>query len=157
MQLDYDDEAAEVRRRFDAAPEMVFAAFADPVLVRRWLKPGPDVLLEILAYEFTQGGHYRFAYTTPGEPLMHVNGVFALIEPSSRIVFSWNIEPPDQHAGIRSEVHISIAPTDDGAELVIQHLNLSRAGAPQRHAEGWRGALEGLAPLLADANASERV
>lgn len=157
MQLDFSDKAAEVRRRFDAAPELVFAAFADPLLVRRWLKPGPEVSLDVLTYEFAQGGRYRFAYTTPGEPLMHVTGVFALIEPPSRIVFSWNIEPPDQHAGIRSEVRISIAPTDDGTELVIQHVNLSRAGAPQRHAEGWRGALEGLATLLADANTSERV
>lgn len=149
MQSNDHDAAAEVRRRFDAAPEMVFAAFADPALVRRWLKPSPEVSLDVLAYEFVAGGQYRFAYSTPGEPLMHVNGVFALIEPPSRIVFSWNIEPPDQHAGIRSEVRISIAPMDEGAELVIQHVDLSRAGAPQRHAEGWRGAMEGLAAFLA--------
>lgn len=125
--------------------------------MRRWLKPGPEVSLDVLAYEFAPGGRYRFAYTTPGEPLMHVNGVFATIEPPSRIVFSWNIEPPDQHAGIRSEVRISIAPVDGGAELVIQHVNLSRPAAPQRHAEGWRGAMDGLATLLAGQNRSERV
>lgn len=156
MQLDFDDEAAEVRRRYDAAPEMVFAAFADPLFVRRWLKPTPDVLLDILAYEFAPGGQYRFAYTTPDEPVMHVNGVFAQIEPPSRIVFSWNIEPPDQHAGIRSEVRISIVPMDGGAELIIHHINLSRRGAPQRHAEGWRGAMEGLANYLAEMHRAGR-
>lgn len=155
MQLDFNDDAVEVRRRFDAAPELVFAAFTDPRLVRRWLKPSPDVSLDVVTYEFAPGGCYRFAYTTPGEPLMHVIGVFALIEPPSRIVFSWNIEPPDVHAGIRSEVRVAINALEDGCELLIRHVNLSRAGAPQRHAEGWRGALEGLASCLTDANPSE--
>lgn len=150
MQPNFDNEAAEARRRFNVAPELLFAAFTDPLLVRQWLKPSPEVSLDILAYDFAPGGQYRFAYTTPGEPLMHVNGVFALIEPPSRIVFSWNIEPPDEHAGIRSEVRISITPVRGGAEIAIQHVNLARAGAPQRHAKGWRGAMEGLASFLSD-------
>lgn len=148
MHLDFNDDAVEVRRWFDAAPELVFAAFTDPRLVRRWLKPGPDVSLDVVTYEFAPGGCYRFAYTTPGEPLMHVTGVFTLIEPPTRLVFSWNIEPPDIHAGIRSEVRVAITAMERGCELLIRHVNLSRDGAPQRHAAGWRGALEGLAAAL---------
>ncbi len=150
MQLTFDDEAAEVRRRFDAAADTVFAAFADRDLVQRWLKPSPEVSLDVLLYEFRPGGQYRFAYHTPGAPLSHVNGVFALIEPPARIVFSWNIEPPDEHASIRSEVRIFLTPADGATEVLIQHVKFSRAGAPQRHAEGWNGAMDGLAALLAD-------
>lgn len=80
---------------------------------------------------------------------MHVAGVFEVIEPPSRIVFSWNIEPPDEHAGLRSEVHVSIAPDDNGSVLAIRHLRLDGPNAPSRHREGWRGALEGLAAMLA--------
>ena len=149
MQSECDETSATVRRRFEAAPSVVFAAFADPGLVERWLKPSPEVLLEVLAYDFAPSGHYRFAYTTPGEPLMHVSGTFALIEAPSRIVFSWNIEPPDRHAGVSSEVRVSIASIAGGAELTIQHVNLSRLGAPRRHVDGWRGALEGLAAFVA--------
>lgn len=151
MQSSFTDLNAEVRRRFRAAPDLVFAAFADPALVGLWLKPGPEVSLDVLTYEFRPGGRYRFAYRTPGAPPMHVNGVFDVIEAPSRIVFGWNIEPPDEHAGIRSEVRVAITPADDGSEVFIQHVNLSQPGAPQRHAEGWLGALGGLEHLLARA------
>ena len=62
---------------------MVFGALADPHLVSRWLKPSPDVRLDVLAFDFRAGGAYRFAYHVPGEQIMHVNGVFRAIDPPS--------------------------------------------------------------------------
>jgi hypothetical protein len=38
---------AEVRRRFAAAPEKVFAAFADARLIIRWLSPSPEITLTL--------------------------------------------------------------------------------------------------------------
>lgn len=142
------DESAEVRRRVDAPPERVFAAFADPRLVSRWLKPGPEVRLEVLTFDFRVGGTYRFAYGLPDGGVMHVNGAFREIEPPSRIAFSWNIEPPDAHAGVRSEVFATITPSGSGAEIHIRHEKLAQAGASERHAEGWRGALHLMAVLF---------
>jgi uncharacterized protein YndB with AHSA1/START domain len=125
---------------------MVFAAFTDPGLVSRWLKPVPEVRLDVLTFEFRVGGAYRFAYHAPDGQIMHVNGVFRAIEPPTDLVFSWNIEPPDEHAGIESDVTVTIAPDGTGSRLLIRHERL--AGAITRHAEGWRGALDLLAALL---------
>jgi uncharacterized protein YndB with AHSA1/START domain len=138
----------EVHRWLDAAPELVFAAFADPSLVHRWLRPSPEVRLDVLSYDFRVGGAYRFAYHVPNGARMHVNGVFEMIEPPARLIFSWIIEPPDEHAGIRSEVRVTVTRTGAGSELRIHHVKLARAGAPQRHAEGWRGAIDQLAALI---------
>jgi uncharacterized protein YndB with AHSA1/START domain len=139
---------AEVRRLLSAVPEVVFGAFADPQLVSRWLKPSPDVKLDVLAFDFRAGGTYRFAYHVPGGQIVHVNGVFRTIDPPSRLTLSWNIEPPDEHAGVESEVHVSITPHGAGCELRVRHIDLSRPGAPERHAEGWKGALDNLAMVL---------
>jgi uncharacterized protein YndB with AHSA1/START domain len=139
---------ADVRRQLHAAPEIVFSAFADPQLVSRWLKPSPDVRLDVLAFDFRVGGAYRFAYHVPDGQVMHVNGVFRVIDAPSRVVFSWNIEPPDEHAGVQSEVRVSITPHEVGCELHIRHIDLVRPGAPERHTEGWKGALDNLAILL---------
>ena len=79
---------------------------------------------------------------------MIVNGVYRSIDPPSTIVFSWNIEPPDEHAGLQSEVTVTITPDGAGAELLIRHEKLTRAGAVERHAEGWRGALDQLTTLI---------
>src|SRR5258708_18856645 len=138
----------EIRRRFTVPPEKVFAAFAEAHLVSRWLSPSPEITLTVLQFDFRAGGTYRFAYHLPGGATVIVGGAYRSIEPPSKIVFSWVIEPPDEHAGIESEVTVTITPDGGGAELLIRHENLTRADAVVRHAEGWRGALERLAALF---------
>ena len=143
-----DEAVAEVRRRFSVAPERVFSAFSEVRLVGRWLSPSPEIALTILQLDFRIGGVFRFAYQVPGGQMMTVNGAYRAIERPSKIVFSWNIEPPDEHAGLQSEVTVTITPDGDGCELLIRHEKLTPAGAVGRHAEGWRGALDQLATLL---------
>jgi hypothetical protein len=72
------DTVAEVRRHFAASPERVFAAFADPVLVARWLTPSPEISLTVAQFEFQVVGHYRFRYQAPGQ-VMVVGGAFQVL------------------------------------------------------------------------------
>jgi uncharacterized protein YndB with AHSA1/START domain len=148
--MDNDASVAQVRRRLAAAPEQVFAAFADAKLVSRWLTPSPDVTLNVLSFDFRIGGSFRFAYLVPDGPPMIVNGSYRVIEPPSRLAFSWNIEPPDEHAGLRSEVIVSITPDRGGCELHIRHSQLDLPGSVGRHNDGWLGALGLLGVLLSN-------
>jgi uncharacterized protein YndB with AHSA1/START domain len=140
---------AEVRRHLAAAPGEVFAAFAEADKVSRWLSPSPNIRLTVLAFDFREGGSYRFAYHLPHGQTVTIGGVYHAIEPPSKLVFSWIIEPPDEHAGIDSEVTVTLTPDGDGTRLFICHERLDRTGAVERHAEGWRGALDQLTALLA--------
>lgn len=136
----------EVRRRLSAPVERVFNAFADPALVAQWLTPSPDIELHVLAFEFREGGSYRFAYEVADGSRMVVHGRYLRIEPPRCIVFSWRIEPPDEHAGIDSEVSVLLEPTSEGVtELIIRHERWDRADAEARHFAGWSGALDQLA------------
>jgi uncharacterized protein YndB with AHSA1/START domain len=141
--------AVEVRRHLSAPVQVVFAAFADARIVARWLTPSPDVKLTVLQFDFREGGTYRFAYDVPDGRRMIVGGTYFAIERPARIVFSWLIEPPDEHAGIESEVTVTIVPSGDGAELVVRHAKFDRPDAEARHEQGWRGAIDRLAALLA--------
>jgi uncharacterized protein YndB with AHSA1/START domain len=141
-------ERAEVRRQLAAPPERVFAAFSNAEIVGKWLTPAPDVKLTVLELDFREGGRYRFAYDTPEGERMLVGGVYRSIEAPARLVFSWLIEPPDIHAGIESQVTVSVAAKGEGSELLILHERFGRADANTRHAAGWAGALEQLQLLL---------
>jgi uncharacterized protein YndB with AHSA1/START domain len=138
----------EIRQSFAAAPEKVFAAFADARLIPRWLTPSPDVTLSVLKFDFRVGGSYRFCYHLENGQTVIVGGVYTLVEPPLKIVFSWIIEPPDEHAGIESEVTVTISREAGGTELVIRHEKLTRTGAVVRHTEGWYGALRQLGAML---------
>lgn len=146
---------AEVRRHLSAAPERVFAAFSRAEVVEQWLTPAPDVKLTVLELDFRPGGRYRFAYDTPDGERMLVGGVYRSIESPERLVFSWLIEPPDVHAGIESQVTVTITPSAQGSDLLILHERFERADANARHAEGWAGALEQLQRLLTSTRQSQ--
>ena len=146
--MSHDEAVAELRQHLTASPARVFAAFADASLLSRWLTPSPDVVLRVVEFDFRVGGVYRFAYDVPGGTTMCVNGVYRTIEPPSTIVFSWNIEPPDEHAGVRSEVTVTLTPQGTGTDLLIRHAQLALPGACERHEAGWRGALNHLVKLL---------
>ena len=141
-------ERAEVRRQLAAPPERVFAAFGSAAIVAQWLTPAPDVRLTVLELDFREGGRYRFAYDTPDGQRMLVGGVYRTIDAPTQLVFSWLIEPPDVHAGLESQVTVSIAPSAGGSDLMILHERFERADANARHAEGWAGALEQLQRIL---------
>lgn len=143
-------DGVEVRRILSASPEAVFTAFADAALVAQWLRPAPDVMLTVLAFDFRKGGRYRFAYDVPDGGRMVVGGTYRTIERPSRIVFSWLIEPPDEHAGIDSEVTVTLLPHGRATELTIRHAKFGRPDADVRHAQGWAGALALLDARLRD-------
>jgi uncharacterized protein YndB with AHSA1/START domain len=130
----------------------VFAAFSDASVVSRWLTPSPEIGLTVLQFDFRIGGAYRFAYHVPGGQTMVVNGVFRAIEPPASLVFTWNIEPPDEHAGTRSEVTVTLTPDGEGTHLRIRHAELAQPGAAARHDAGWRGALDRLEGIVGTAS-----
>ena len=95
----------------------------------------------------------RAARLAPSQRML-VGGVYRQIEVPSRLVFSWLIDPPDIHAGIESQVTVSIAASAEGSDLLILHERFDRADANARHSAGWAGALERLQRLLAKAGPS---
>ena len=99
----------------------------------------------MLQFDFREDGSYRFAHHVPGPATVVVAGSHSLIDPPSKIVFSWIIEPPDEHAGIESEVSVEVMSVDSGSEL----------GHPPRETRahrcnraGWCCAIDQLTLLL---------
>jgi uncharacterized protein YndB with AHSA1/START domain len=143
-----DELLVQVEHVLAAPPARVFRAFSDPQLLPRWLTPSAEIAMRVDALDFREGGAYRFIYTLPDRTDVSIGGVYRTIRPPTRLVFTWIIDPPDEHAGIESEVRVIIDPAGEGSRLTIRHVGWPITSAARRHRGGWVGALAQLVPLL---------
>jgi len=109
-----------VRRTIRARAEALFAAWTDPQQLTRWWGP-PGVTCTAAEVE--------------------------LIEPPSRLIYSWRLEIPE--AGTE-RVSVSFVPGDGTTEVIVTHERIVKAAARTQHESGWIGCLAGLARFAED-------
>ena len=77
-----------IKRRFNAPPEKVFAAWTDPHKVMRWMGPGEIKALHAES-DLRTGGRYRWVMRAPNGEDHDVSGVYREIIPNEKLVFTW--------------------------------------------------------------------
>ncbi|TVZ41122.1 uncharacterized protein YndB with AHSA1/START domain [Alteromonadaceae bacterium 2753L.S.0a.02] len=137
-------ETIRIQRFFGCSPEILFNAFTRSRAIEQWLAPSDAIKAKVLSYEFSVGGRYRIEFTLPDGQRSVLGGEFVLIEPHCQLIFSWEWEAPDPHAGINSLVTIGVHICGEGCELELTHESLDLSAAVERHTEGWNGALDRL-------------
>ena len=78
-----------IKRRFDARPEKVFAAWTDPEKVKRWMGPGEIKPLHV-ENDPRSGGRYRWVMKSPDGEEHDVSGVYREVIPNQKLVFTWS-------------------------------------------------------------------
>jgi uncharacterized protein YndB with AHSA1/START domain len=83
-----------ITREFDAPPERVYRAWAEPDLVRQWMGPR-SVDMNIEEWDCRTGGSYRYAAVQDGEEVARFYGSFHEARPGERLVqtFTWEGMP----------------------------------------------------------------
>lgn len=76
-----------VKRSFDAPASLVWRAFSEPALVKRWLTGPPGHSMPICEIDFREGGKWRYVWKMP-EGEMVAYGTFRSIAEHRRIVHS---------------------------------------------------------------------
>ena len=80
-----------IERRYDASPERVFRAYADPAAFRRWFVEAPGATIYDWAHDFRVGGlgggRYRFG--GPESPVGFNDTLFLDIVENRRIILSY--------------------------------------------------------------------
>jgi len=144
-----------LEQRYAVPPDRVFAAFADPVLKRRWFAEGLAHDVEAFEMDFRVGGaeisRYRFKAGGPFEGVgLSSDGVFLEIVPDQRIVTASTMALGG-HRISASLVTIELRATADGTDLVCTHQGAFFEGAdgPAMRQDGWRVLLGQLGQALA--------
>ncbi len=143
-----------IRRRYVAAPKVVFELWTCAELLAKWLRPSPDFTHQFIEAEPVVGGSYRIAFESPDGKVDVVAGEYLDVDPPARLVFSWKWEPPSEHAGIDSRVTVEFLDVDGETELILTH-GLTDSGMKESHNMGWSGALDQIPNLLSELKSGE--
>jgi uncharacterized protein YndB with AHSA1/START domain len=150
-----------IERTYAAPPARVFAAFADPVLKRRWLLDGKGFADESYAADFRVGGteKSRFTFTggPPGAPppgtQMGNDTVYLDIVPDRRIVFAYSMLVGDYRMSA-SLATVELSPSGNGGTRLLfteQAAFFDRSDGAQLREAGWQGLLSKVEQALAAA------
>lgn len=134
-----------VVERVVAAPaEMVFAAWTEPEVLRRWWAAGPDWNCALAEVDLREGGRYRLAMRGPSGEEHAVGGGFVEVARPRRLVYTWAWEGPS--AGPESLVTVEFREAEGGAtRVVVTHEGLAGRESRDRHRTGWQAVLGSLA------------
>ena len=88
---DPDIPTITITREFDAPPERVYRAWAEPDLVRQWMGPR-SIDMNIEEWDCRTGGSYRYAAVHDGEEVARFFGSFHEARPGERLVQTFTYE-----------------------------------------------------------------
>jgi uncharacterized protein YndB with AHSA1/START domain len=132
----------QLRRTFETPPERLFAAWTTPEELRRWHAPGPlsCVLAEV---DLRVGGRYRIHMRAPEGKEHHVSGVYRVVEPGRKLVYTWKWETATtNNEQADTLVTVEFVPKGTGTELVLTHEGFASEEARRNHEQGWTGIME---------------
>jgi len=137
-----------LRHRFEASPERVFQAWTRPETLRLWWCPAGWHPAEI-AMDLRVGGTYRIAmWRESGAGSVAVHGRFLLIEPNTKLVYTWQWEGafPDMPATC---VTVEFRAHTGGTDLALWQQDLAMRYCAQ-HLSGWLAAYDRIAKIVSD-------
>lgn len=134
-----------IKRRFDAAPEKVFAAWTDPEKLKRWMGPG-EIFTKHAECDLRAGGRYWISMQTPNGEDHDVRGVYREVVPNEKLVFSWAWKSTPERESL---VTITFKSDGGGTLMTLLHEQFFDEAARDGHQAGWNGSLVKLEKYLA--------
>ena len=133
-----------VRRVMPASRENVFAAWTDPKSMGKWMRPRKAFTAEVES-DARVGGKYRIVMKGPERDYDH-EGEFKVVEPPSKLVFTWTSEGTDRQTTL---VTVELFESGkDQCELVLTHERFPRPDNVPAHSKGWAEIADNLAEYL---------
>jgi uncharacterized protein YndB with AHSA1/START domain len=146
-----DHDTFVMERTYKAAPERVFAAWADPVQKRRWFAEGENWTVESFEADFRVGGFERSRFRFKDGPPMGNDTFHHDIVPNRRVVSSYSMTIGDQRIST-SLLTLELEPEGAGTRMRFTEQAAFFAGGDgtERRREGWTSLLERLARELGE-------
>lgn len=138
--------AVRLSRTLAAPREKVFRAWTTPAELKRWSAPG-DMVPALAEVDLRVGGRYRIHMQAPDGAVHKVSGVYQVVDPPRRLVYTWAWE----EGSAQGDTLVTVEFNERGAdqtEVVLTHERFPNAEIRDRHQHGWTGCLEKFVSLF---------
>ncbi|ALS26107.1 activator of HSP90 ATPase [Paenibacillus sp. 32O-W] len=131
-----------IERQYEASPEQVFAAWADPSAKAQWFPKAEVFEFRVGGREFNRGG-------PPGGPIYTFDARYEDIVPDKRIVYSYVMDMDERRISA-SVVTVEFQRTETGTRLLYteQGAFLDGLDAPEQREHGTKALLDKLGAVL---------
>jgi|GEM_PF-669456 len=158
MKKEKDDRTLSIQRLIHAPPGMVYRAWTEPELLKQWFTPRPWTTSEVVL-DVRPGGANRIVMRNPEGQEFPNTGVYLLIDPGKRVVFTdaytsaW--QPSDKPM---MTVDVRFLPVPEGTLYTAEVSHWSSADREAHEQmgfyEGWGICATQLAELVESMHAS---
>jgi uncharacterized protein YndB with AHSA1/START domain len=142
-----------IEREFDATPEAVFMAWADPEARRRWSDCHAEYTTEY-RLDFRPLGHETHQVTWPDGRVQEIEKIFFDISDARRIIFAYDIRIDGRRLSA-SLVTVEFFASQRGTRMVYTE-QLAYLDGHEDRAQRLRGTEEGLDKLTQEISESTR-
>jgi len=132
-----------IKRRFNAPPEKVFAAWADPDKMKHWMGPAGTQGVRAEC-DLRVGGRYHIKMIMPADE-HDVGGVYREIVPNEKLVFTWAWKSMPERDSL---VTVTFKRDGTGTIMTLLHEQFFDEDARDRHNAGWMGTMDRLEKYL---------
>lgn len=139
-----DDTVLRLERLIPASPERLFELWTTPEQFAKWFGPeGYDI--PNYSLDARPGGKWRATMRSPEGNKLVVSGVYRIIEPPRKLVFTWAWDDDKGVRGHETEVTVTFAAAPGGTRLTLVQQQFETAEGRNKHNMGWTSTLDKLA------------
>ena len=132
-----------IKRRFNAPPEKVYAAWIDPKKLAQWMGPSGTQRVEADC-DLRVGGRYAIKMVMTDDE-HNVSGVYREIVPNEKLVFTWAWRSTPERESL---VSLTFNKDGGGTIMTLLHEQFFDEAARDRHNAGWTGTMDKLENYL---------
>ncbi len=133
----------KLEREFPVSPETLFAWISDGAKLLRWWGP-EGVHVPEHDLDFSRTGPWSSVMQNDEGKQFKVSGHVTHVDPPKSVGFTWAWHDDQDKRGAESHVTFSVAATQTGARLTVDHRELADAEVAANHEMGWTSSLRKL-------------